>query len=130
MRSRPKKAFDVAVVLLEQPRRVRDVLLPPLVAALQLHRLAQHLGDIRTYFPKPVVQVMQRDAIERLDDEMGSLAARHQAAAPEEAVAIEDHLVVLDERLNQALRAHKLFQVDRDRREQKICSRLAIEREG
>lgn len=25
------------------------------------------LGDIRTYFPKPVVQVLQRDAVERLD---------------------------------------------------------------
>jgi Mg-chelatase subunit ChlD len=30
-------------------------------------RVARWLGDIRTYFPKPVVQVMQRDAIERLD---------------------------------------------------------------
>lgn len=25
------------------------------------------LGDIRTYFPKPVVQILQRDAVERLD---------------------------------------------------------------
>lgn len=25
------------------------------------------LGDIRTYFPKPIVQVLQRDAVERLD---------------------------------------------------------------
>ncbi|HEY5664944.1 MAG TPA: VWA domain-containing protein [Ilumatobacter sp.] len=30
-------------------------------------RVARWLGDIRTYFPTPVVQVMQRDAIERLD---------------------------------------------------------------
>ena len=30
-------------------------------------RLARWLGDIRTFFPTPVVQVMQRDAIERLD---------------------------------------------------------------
>ena len=29
--------------------------------------VARWLGDIRTYFPTPVVQVMQRDAIERLD---------------------------------------------------------------
>ncbi|WP_395508145.1 VWA domain-containing protein [Streptomyces racemochromogenes] len=29
-------------------------------------RVARWLGDIRTYFPGPVVQVMQRDAIERL----------------------------------------------------------------
>ncbi|GAA0305100.1 VWA domain-containing protein [Streptomyces polychromogenes] len=29
-------------------------------------RVARWLGDIRTYFPAPVVQVMQRDAIERL----------------------------------------------------------------
>ncbi len=29
--------------------------------------IARWLGDIRTYFPKPVVQVMQRDAVERLD---------------------------------------------------------------
>ncbi|MCW2802780.1 MAG: hypothetical protein QOF52_1872 [Propionibacteriaceae bacterium] len=30
-------------------------------------RVARWLGDIRTYFPTSVVQVMQRDAIERLD---------------------------------------------------------------
>ncbi|WP_240197600.1 vWA domain-containing protein [Nonomuraea lactucae] len=30
-------------------------------------RVARWLGDIRTYFPSTVVQVMQRDAIERLD---------------------------------------------------------------
>jgi Mg-chelatase subunit ChlD len=29
-------------------------------------RVARWLGDIRTYFPTPVVQVMQRDAMERL----------------------------------------------------------------
>lgn len=29
--------------------------------------IARWLGDIRTYFPKPVVQIMQKDAIERLD---------------------------------------------------------------
>ena len=29
--------------------------------------VARWLGDIRTYFPKPVVQLMQRDALERLD---------------------------------------------------------------
>ncbi|MBB2899350.1 Mg-chelatase subunit ChlD [Kineococcus radiotolerans] len=30
-------------------------------------RVARWLGDIRTYFPSRVVQVMQRDAVERLD---------------------------------------------------------------
>src|SRR5437868_1918055 len=30
-------------------------------------RVARWLGDIRTYFPVSVVQVMQRDALERLD---------------------------------------------------------------
>ena len=30
-------------------------------------RVARWLGDIRTYFPVSVVQVMQKDAIERLD---------------------------------------------------------------
>ena len=44
-----------------------------------------------------------RRAIERLDTEMDSLAARHQDAAPEEVVEIEDRHVVLDERLNYAL---------------------------
>lgn len=29
--------------------------------------VARWLGDIRTYFPQPVVQVLQRDALERLD---------------------------------------------------------------
>jgi small conductance mechanosensitive channel len=44
-----------------------------------------------------------RRAIERLDDEMDSLAARHQDAVPEDAIEIEDRLVVLDERLNHVL---------------------------
>ena len=30
-------------------------------------KVARWLGDIRTFFPTPVVQVMQRDALERLD---------------------------------------------------------------
>ena len=30
-------------------------------------RVSRWLGDIRTYFPTSVVQVLQRDAIERLD---------------------------------------------------------------
>src|SRR5438105_6286810 len=30
-------------------------------------RVSRWLGDIRQYFPTPVVQVMQKDAIERLD---------------------------------------------------------------
>ncbi len=29
--------------------------------------VARWLGDIRTYFPKPVVQILQRDAVERLN---------------------------------------------------------------
>src|SRR3954451_5358727 len=29
-------------------------------------RVARWLGDIRTYFPSPVVQVMQQDALDRL----------------------------------------------------------------
>ncbi|MFK7917787.1 MAG: VWA domain-containing protein [Ilumatobacter sp.] len=29
--------------------------------------ITRWLGDIRTYFPKPVVQILQRDAVERLD---------------------------------------------------------------
>ena len=44
-----------------------------------------------------------RRANERLDDEMNSLATRHQDAAPEEAIEIEDRLVILDERLNHIL---------------------------
>jgi small conductance mechanosensitive channel len=44
-----------------------------------------------------------RHAIERLDTEMGDLGSRYEDATPEEAVEIEDRLVVLDERLNRAL---------------------------
>ena len=44
-----------------------------------------------------------RRAVGRLDTEMDSLAARHQDAAPDEVVEIEDRHVVLDERLNYAL---------------------------
>ena len=43
----------------EQPRRSGGL-------GSSAPRVARWLGDIRTYFPTSVVQVMQRDAIERL----------------------------------------------------------------
>ena len=51
-------------------------------------RVARWLGDIRTYFPSPVVRVMQHDAIERLD-------LRRMLLEPEvlEAVEPDVHLV-------------------------------------
>ncbi|MEV6315825.1 VWA domain-containing protein [Streptomyces sp. NPDC051776] len=51
-------------------------------------RVARWLGDIRTYFPKSVVQVMQRDAIERLD--LSSLLLQPEML---EAVEADVHLV-------------------------------------
>ncbi|MEO6654134.1 MAG: VWA domain-containing protein [Ilumatobacteraceae bacterium] len=61
-------------------------------------RVARWLGDIRTYFPKPVVQVMQRDAIERLD-------LRRLLLEPEllESVEPDIHLVTLLVELNHLL---------------------------
>ncbi len=61
-------------------------------------RVARWLGDIRTYFPKPIVQVMQRDAIERLD-------LRQLLLEPEllEAVEPDIHLVTLLVELNHLL---------------------------
>ena len=61
-------------------------------------RVARWLGDIRTYFPKPVVQVMQRDAIERLD-------LRQLLLEPEllETVEPDIHLVTLLIELNHLL---------------------------
>jgi hypothetical protein len=61
-------------------------------------RVARWLGDIRTYFPKPVVQVMQRDAIERLD-------LRQLLLEPELLDSIEPdiHLVTLLVELNHLL---------------------------
>jgi Mg-chelatase subunit ChlD len=61
-------------------------------------RVARWLGDIRTYFPKPVVQVMQRDAIERLD-------LRQLLLEPEllESVEPDIHLVTLLVELNHLL---------------------------
>lgn len=61
-------------------------------------RVARWLGDIRTYFPKPVVQVMQRDAIERLD-------LRQLLLEPELIESIEPdlHLVTLLVELNHLL---------------------------
>lgn len=50
--------------------------------------VARWLGDIRTYFPGPVVQVMQRDAIERL-----GLAALLLEPEMLEAVEADVHLV-------------------------------------
>ncbi|MFB7028793.1 MULTISPECIES: VWA domain-containing protein [unclassified Streptomyces] len=50
--------------------------------------VARWLGDIRTYFPAPVVQVMQRDAIDRL-----GLAALLLEPEMLEAVEADVHLV-------------------------------------
>ncbi|MFE5773815.1 VWA domain-containing protein [Streptomyces sp. NPDC056485] len=50
--------------------------------------VARWLGDIRTYFPSPVVQVMQRDAIERLG--LASLLLEPEML---EAVEPDVHLV-------------------------------------
>ncbi len=61
-------------------------------------RVARWLGDIRTYFPTPIVQVMQRDAIERLD-------LRQLLLEPEllESVEPDLHLVTLLVELNHLL---------------------------
>ena len=61
-------------------------------------RVARWLGDIRTYFPKPVVQVMQRDAIERLD-------LRQLLLEPEllESIEPDIHLATLLVELNHLL---------------------------
>ncbi|MEU3709279.1 VWA domain-containing protein [Streptomyces catenulae] len=50
--------------------------------------VARWLGDIRTYFPSPVVQIMQRDAIDRL-----GLAALLLEPEMLEAVEADVHLV-------------------------------------
>ena len=56
------------------------------------------LGDIRTYFPTPMVQIMQRDAVERLD-------LRQMLLEPELLGAVEPdiHLVTLLVELNKVL---------------------------
>jgi len=61
-------------------------------------RVARWLGDIRRYFPREVVQVMQRDAIERLD-------LRQLLLEPELLATIEPdlHLVTLLVELNHLL---------------------------
>jgi Mg-chelatase subunit ChlD len=60
--------------------------------------VARWLGDIRTYFPTPVVQVLQRDAVERLD-------VRQLLLEPELLGELEPdlHLVTLLVELNRAL---------------------------
>jgi len=60
--------------------------------------VARWLGDIRTYFPTPVVQVLQRDAIERLD-------LRQLLLEPELLGELQPdlHLVTLLVELNRAL---------------------------
>lgn len=60
--------------------------------------VARWLGDIRTYFPKPVVQVMQRDAIDRLD-------LQQLLLEPEllESIEPDIHLVTLLVELNHLL---------------------------
>lgn len=60
--------------------------------------VVQWLGDIRTYFPTPVVQVLQRDAVERLD-------LRQLLLEPELLHAVEPdlHLVTMLVELNRVL---------------------------
>nr|MBA3605832.1 VWA domain-containing protein [Acidimicrobiia bacterium] len=60
--------------------------------------VARWLGDIRRYFPTPVVQVLQRDAVERLD-------LRRLLLEPELLAELEPdlHLVTLLVELNKAL---------------------------
>ena len=60
--------------------------------------VARWLGDIRRYFPTPVVQVLQRDAIERLD-------LRQLLLEPELIATVEPdiHLVTLLVELNRLL---------------------------
>jgi Mg-chelatase subunit ChlD len=60
--------------------------------------VARWLGDIRRYFPSPVVQVLQRDAVERLD-------LRRLLLEPELLTELEPdlHLVTLLVELNRAL---------------------------
>jgi Mg-chelatase subunit ChlD len=60
--------------------------------------VARWLGDIRRYFPTPVVQVLQRDAVERLD-------LRQLLLEPELLDELEPdlHLVTLLVELNRAL---------------------------
>ncbi|KOG88052.1 von Willebrand factor A [Streptomyces varsoviensis] len=60
--------------------------------------VARWLGDIRTYFPAPVVQVMQRDAIDRL-----GLAALLLEPEMLEAVEADAHLVGTLLSLNKAM---------------------------
>ena len=61
-------------------------------------RVARWLGDIRKYFPREVVQVMQRDAIDRLD-------LKQLLLEPEllETIEPDIHLVTLLVELNQLL---------------------------
>jgi Mg-chelatase subunit ChlD len=61
-------------------------------------RVARWLGDIRRYFPREVVQVVQRDAIERLD-------LRQLLLEPELLATVEPdlHLVTLLVELNRLL---------------------------
>lgn len=61
-------------------------------------RVARWLGDIRTYFPSTVVQVMQRDAIERL-----GLSALLMEPEMLEAVEPDVHLVGTLLSLNKAM---------------------------
>lgn len=61
-------------------------------------RVARWLGDIRTYFPSSVVQVMQRDAVERLG--LSSLLLEPEMM---EAVEADVHLVGTLLSLNRAM---------------------------
>jgi Mg-chelatase subunit ChlD len=66
--------------------------------------VARWLGDIRRYFPTPVVQVMQRDAIERLDLQR-LLLEPEMLAAVEPDVHLVSTLLALSHLLPETTRA-------------------------
>ena len=73
-------AMDAALARLydQQEAARRDGPRPAAAAGLggSAPRVARWLGDIRTYFPSSVVQVMQRDALERLQPDPAAARAR------------------------------------------------------
>jgi Mg-chelatase subunit ChlD len=66
--SREEQKMDAALAALYEAANEEGIGLPRRPGGLgsSAPRVARWLGDIRTYFPTSVVQVMQRDAIERL----------------------------------------------------------------
>jgi small conductance mechanosensitive channel len=93
-----KRASELAVDLVDDVQKLAAIVVAREEegqdASADRERVAEMLQRVSRFV---------RDAIGRLEAEMGELAEQHEAAAPEDAVEIEDQFFAVDAQLNRTL---------------------------